>query len=264
MQDALVKAKAAAHKAIELDANSSEAHVALGYVSLVGDWDWASAQKELSRALELNPNNARAHAVYSLYHWAMGNKEEALVEARKNAELDPLNPSPLTSLGWYYLWTGQDDLAEREFRETLNLNPNTILAHRGLGDIYAHRKLYDQAAMEYFAGLSRSSSDPPEVAKEYLSTYKERGYAAAEQVPPKYELKQAQEAARNKQDAACNFANAYVDLGDRKNALYWIDKAIDDHCRPMMGMKSDPRFDFLRAEPQFHMFLQRMGVEQQK
>jgi TolB-like protein/DNA-binding winged helix-turn-helix (wHTH) protein len=264
MQDALVKSKAAANRAIELDANSSEAHVALGYVSLVGDWDWAGAQKELSRALELNPNNARAHGVYSLYHWAMGNKTEALIEARKNAELDPLNPSPLTSLGWYYLWTGQDDLAEREFRETLNLNPNTILAHRGLGEIYAHRKLDDQAAMEQFAGLSRSSSDPPEVAKEYLSTYKQHGYAAAEQFHLKYRLEQAQETARSKQPAACDFANAYVNLADKKNALSWIDKAINEHCRPMMGMKSEPRFDFLRAEPQFHAFLQRMGVEQLK
>lgn len=264
MEDAKVKAKAAALKAIELDSNSSEAHAALGYILLNGDWDWAGARKELSRALELNPNNARVHAIFALYHWAMGNKAETIAEAKLEKELDPLNPSSLTSLGWYYLWAGQDDLAEAQFREALNLNPNTILAHRGLGNVYAHRKLFDQAATEHFGGLSHSSSDPPEIAKQYLKAYKQNGYDAAERTFFQYQLEQAQEAAKSNQPAACDFANAYVDLGDKKNALYWMEKAIKDHCRPIMAMKSEPRFDFLRGEPQFRVLLGLAGLEPPK
>jgi tetratricopeptide (TPR) repeat protein len=263
-QDGILKAKAAAAKAIELDNNSSEAHVALSWVLLFGDWDWNGAQQEIFRALELNPSSALAHSVYVHYLWAMGNKEETLAESRKVKELDPLNPASSAGLGWYLVWTSRDDLAEREFREALKLDPNTILAHVGLAEIYSHRKLYDQAAAERFAGFSHSSSDPPALATEFMNIYRKGGYPAANRFVLEHNLKNARDEERLGQPSTCDLGVAYADLGDSKNALYWMEKGLDEHCREMMDLKSMPRFDFLRNQPRFHALLQRMKLESAK
>ncbi len=261
LQQSILKAKATALKAVELDANSSEAHAALAAVLLYAEWNWGEAQREISRALELDPNSATAHVIYVRYLWAMGKKEETVAEARKVKELDPLNPASPTALGWYYVWTSQEDLGEREFREALDLDPNTILAHIGLAEIYARRKQYDQAAAERFAGFSHSSSDPPAIATEFLKIYKERGYPAADRFILEYYLKQSQEEARLGLPSACDLGVSYAELGDKKNALLWMEKGLDEHCRAMMDLKSRPQFDFLRNEPRFHALLQRMKLE---
>jgi TolB-like protein/DNA-binding winged helix-turn-helix (wHTH) protein len=261
LQESILKAKAIALQAVELDRNSSQARVALAWVLLYGEWNWEGAHKEIIRALELDPNNAGAHGVYCSYLWAMGNKAETVSEAKKIKELDPLNPASATSLGWFLLWTGNDHLAEPEFREALSLDPNTILAHVGLAEIYARRRLFDQAATERFAGLSHSSSEPPAVARTFLTTYKEQGYQAAVHFFLQYQLKQAQDEARLGQPAACDLGIAYADLGDKKNALYWMERGLGEHCRQMMVVKSVPRFDFLRNEPRFQALLQRMNLD---
>src|SRR6266849_1369160 len=255
------KAKAAALKAVELDENLSEAHAALASVLLFGDWDWVHAEKEIKRALALNPNNPNAHRIYASYLWAMGNKEGRIAEIRQAKELDPLNPAFSTNLGWTYLWTGHYDLAEKEFHDALNLDPNTVLAHHGLSEVYGQRGQYDQAMAELSAAFSHSSSDPPEVTTALVKTYQEKGYAAARQYLLQHRLKIAQDEARRKQPAACDLGIAYADLGDKQNALDWMEKGLNQHCREMMDLKSMPRFDFLRDEPRFHALLQRMNLE---
>jgi len=259
--DGTSKAKAAALKAVELDDNLSEAHAALASVLLFGDWNWANAEKEIKRALELNPNNPNAHRIYSSYLWAMGDKEGRIREIKRTKELDPLNPAFSINLGWTYVWTGHPDLAEKEFRDSLDLDPDTVLAHRGLSEIYAQRGMYDQAISEMSTGLSHSSSDPPEVAVELVRIYKEKGYAASQHYLLEHQLKLAQDEAQRNQPAACDLGIAYADLGDKQNALSWMEKGLDEHCRQMMDLKSNPRFDFLRNEPRFQELLRRMHLE---
>jgi TolB-like protein/DNA-binding winged helix-turn-helix (wHTH) protein/Tfp pilus assembly protein PilF len=261
--DGTQKAKAAALKAIELDDNSSEAHIALGSVLLFGEWDWAGANREITRALVLNPNNPNAHRVYSNYLWAMGDKEGRTRELKQAKALDPLNPAMSTNLGWSYLWTGHSDLAEQEFHDALNLDPNTVLAHHGLAEIYAQRGVYDQSMAELSSAFAHSSSDPPEMAATLKKIYQEKGYAAAQQYILQDQLKRAQDGARHKQPAACELGIAYADLGDKENALAWMEKGLGEHCRQMMDLKSAPRFDFLRNEPRFHALLRRMKLEPQ-
>jgi TolB-like protein/DNA-binding winged helix-turn-helix (wHTH) protein len=259
--DGTQKAKAAALKAIELDDNSSEAHIALGSVLLFGEWDWAGANREINRALVLNPNNPNAHRLYSNYLWAMGDKEGRTRELKQAKALDPLNPAMSTNLGWSYLWTGHSDLAEQEFHDALNLDPNTVLAHHGLAEIYAQRGVYEQSMAELSSAFAHSSSDPPEMAVTLKKIYQEKGYAAVQQYILQYQLKRAQDDDRRKQPAACELGIAYADLSDKENALAWMEKGLGEHCRQMMDLKSAPRFDFLRNEPRFHALLRRMRLE---
>src|SRR4029078_1945359 len=89
-KDALARAKAAVHKALELDETLAQAHTMLGLIKLE-EWDWANAEVEFKRALELNPNLARAHGMYGLYLTVIGRPTEALAEMKRSQELDPLN-----------------------------------------------------------------------------------------------------------------------------------------------------------------------------
>ncbi len=175
--------------------------------------------------------------------------------------MDPLNPSSSVTLGLRYLWVHQDDLAELEFHEALNMDPNTTLAHVGLAQIYAQRKMYAEAAAERFAALSLSSVHPPELAAGFMKTYKAHGYPAADQFVLQHYLKQAQESVRRGQPSACELGIRYAYVGDKNNALAWMEKGLDEHCRQMMDLKSGPPFDFLRNEPRFHTLLRRMNLE---
>ncbi len=86
------KAKAAAERAIALDESSDVAHEALAVINTWTDWDWDAAEREWRRTLELNPNNANAHAYYAHFLAIVGRLDEAVEHAERSIELDPYNP----------------------------------------------------------------------------------------------------------------------------------------------------------------------------
>jgi len=140
------RALAAAHKAVELDEDSPQAHTALAAVKVYYEYDWDGAEREFQRALELDPSLADAHLHHCALLFLFGRAEEAIAEARKAKELDPLAPLVTSGVGWlYWLLFHEPDRAIEEERKTLEIDPNSPDALYVLGGAYADKKMFDQA-----------------------------------------------------------------------------------------------------------------------
>ncbi|MGH9841880.1 MAG: tetratricopeptide repeat protein, partial [Blastocatellia bacterium] len=123
------KTRAAATRALEIDSSLAEAHAALAHPSIFHEWDWPTGERELKKAIELNPNYPTARQWYALYLAAMGRLPEALSEMRRAQELDPLSLVINTHLGLLLHFSRQYDLAIEQYQITLEMDPNFALAH---------------------------------------------------------------------------------------------------------------------------------------
>ncbi|HEX7961164.1 MAG TPA: winged helix-turn-helix domain-containing protein, partial [Terriglobales bacterium] len=118
-KEAMPLAKAAAINALRLDDSLAEAHAALGYVTLVYDWDWPAAEQELRRAIELNPGYATAHQWTGELMMALNRPDDATKAFKRALNLDPLSIPCNLGLGWSYYFSCKDDLAIEQYRRTL-------------------------------------------------------------------------------------------------------------------------------------------------
>jgi Tfp pilus assembly protein PilF len=141
-KEVLPQAKAAATKALEIDDSFGEAHLALARVIQLYDWDWPAVEKEYRRALELSPNDALARNWYGEYLQEMGRNEEAFLQLRQAMALDPLSSGSANELGDTFYTARQYDQAIRAFQKALELEPDMIDAHVGLGWVYDEKKMY--------------------------------------------------------------------------------------------------------------------------
>ena len=121
------QAREAANRALQLDETLAAAHVSLGYVKALYDWDWPGAEREFKRALELSPGDADAHFAYSMtYLTPLGRLDEALAEIQRALALDPLSPYKITAAGMIY-WTGAITIGPPEqYRKAIELDPAFI------------------------------------------------------------------------------------------------------------------------------------------
>jgi TolB-like protein len=139
------RARAAALKALELDDNLAQAHLALAAIETYYDWDWGGAEREFKRALELNPNLPEAHAHYSWYLHLFGRIDEGLAEAKRAAELDPLTPVFTAWVGWMYANLGENDQAVEWARKALELDPNDTDGLYVLECAFEGKRMFEQA-----------------------------------------------------------------------------------------------------------------------
>src|SRR6266849_6279556 len=155
-REVVPKAKAAAVKALEIDANLAEAHVSLGWAGFTYDLDWPAAGKHFERAVVLNPAYPLAHSYYSLYLGALGRSEEGLTEAKRALDLDPVSPAILHYVVVQLYLARRFDEAIEECRKTLELDSNFTPARGVLGHLYAAKGMYREALAEYekYATLS--------------------------------------------------------------------------------------------------------------
>src|SRR5262249_55773047 len=135
-QEAAPKARAAALKALELDADLGEAHVAFGYTKYVFDWDWAGAEKEYQRAIELSPGYAFAYLKYSEYLTSMGRDSEALAMSKRGQQLDPVNLNICSMVGADLANLGRYDEAIEQLTKAIELDPSRYSARLDLAWTY--------------------------------------------------------------------------------------------------------------------------------
>jgi len=143
--EAFPKAKAAAQKALEIDDSLAEAHAALGAVRLFYEWDWSGAEHSCKRAIELNPNYAWGHTIWSDWLMVMGRLEEAIAEERLAVELDPLSAGLNGKLGMKIGWRGDYDRALEQLQKALELEPNNLFVNVVLALNYSRNAMYEEA-----------------------------------------------------------------------------------------------------------------------
>jgi len=251
--EAFPNAMAAAKRAVDLDDGLAEAHASMGLVSLMM-WDWAAADQELRRALELNFNLSDAHEYRSWYLAAVGKLPEAVSEGKMAQDLDPLSISINTGLDTLYYLQRDYDKALAQCRKALEISPDAGSIHYDLFDIYSAKSMHDQAIDELEKEIG--SEGGPEEAASIDQSYKQNGYAGA--------LRRAIEIASN--TSAEDYdpylaAKGYMLLGDKDKAFVWLNKAADAHSQ-ILFIKSDPYWDSIRSDPRYADLLRRVGLPQ--
>ena len=143
--EALVGARDAVARALELDPDLAEAHAARGMVLFYFEWDWAGAEAALTRALELDPGSAPVHEEYGNVLMSMGRLDEGLAESGRAWELDPLSVGPMHDIAINYMVRGDYPQAEAHFRKAIEVNPNWTWGYIKLARTLAHQGECEEA-----------------------------------------------------------------------------------------------------------------------
>jgi TolB-like protein/tetratricopeptide (TPR) repeat protein len=246
------KIREAAMKALELDSRLGEAHFDLA-VCAQYEFDWATAEKEFRRGLELSPGNAVGHLWYAKFLAIQGRKDEVLVQRRIAAELDPVSPYAVQSVGGYFSVTGRYDEAISHFRAALTLDPQFGLAHQGLGVAYLLKGNRDEAVAEmkeanrlmggpartallgYVYGSAGKTEEARKILDDFLKRY---GHEPI---------------------SALSIAHVYIGLGDKDRAFEWLEKAVDQRDLDLT-LQWDSLYDSLRRDPRYHTLLSKMRL----
>jgi TolB-like protein len=252
--EAYPKAIASAKRAIDLDSNLAEAHAALGQAS-TETWNWTLAEQESRRAVELNPNLSEAHLQYAVYLLNIGKVADGGTEARLAQELDPLSPGPTNVLGRAF-WAQRDyDEAIAQFNKSLEISPNAPVTHYNLSDLYRTKGMYDSAVAQLKQGLTLEDGEL-EVNAAVDSSYKRDGYKGVLRT-----VIQINSNPSPKEYYPARVAQSYMLLGDKEQALVWLDKAYDARSG-LNFIKVNPTWDSIRSDPRFGDLLRRMGLPQ--
>jgi TolB-like protein/DNA-binding winged helix-turn-helix (wHTH) protein/Tfp pilus assembly protein PilF len=170
-------AKQAALKALSADENLAEARTSLAFVKWVYDWDFAGADTEFSRALELNPNYATAHHWRAYYLVSNGRGDEAIAAIKRAQELEgPLSLGIMTDIGEIYCWAGRYDEAVEHLTGITKVEPNFAVAHYELGIAY----LKKNRSLDAIAELERAREleNEPRIASALVFAYGAAGETA--------------------------------------------------------------------------------------
>jgi TolB-like protein/DNA-binding winged helix-turn-helix (wHTH) protein/Tfp pilus assembly protein PilF len=256
-RELMPKAKAAAAKALEIDDRLAEAHVSLGWAGFTYDRDWSVAGKHLERAVALNPAYPLAHAYYSLYLSALGRSEEALAEAKRARDLDPVSPAIVHYVAVQSYLARQFDQSIEQCQETQAMDPSFTPAYGTMGHAYAAKGMYSEALAAYEKYSALSGGSPGSAA--FL------GYAHARLGQRQEALRvldQLKAASKQRYVPAFSFVIVYVGLGEKEQAFTWLEKAYEEHTNSLAYLRVAAIWDPLRSDPRFTDLLHRIGLSQ--
>jgi len=245
------KAREAARKALALDEMLAEPHASLGLLAMNYDWDWATAEKEFRRAIELNPNYPTAHHWYAEFLAAVGRFDESLGQIKRARELDPLSLIINADMGKLLYYSRRYDDALKQLEETVKMDAEFPQAHIWLGSLYSTIGRYGDAIaafqkvkenswalgwLGYVYGVSGQRSEAEKVLAEL-----ER-IAAEGPIDPHIML--------------C----VYLGLGDKDKAFAALEQEYEVRSLGMTSLKVNPWYDGLRSDPRFTGLLGRMNL----
>ena len=243
-------AKQAAAKAVELDSASAEAYSALAFATVCHDFDWAVAEGQNRRAIEVNPNYATGHNWYA-YHLAMEARfDEAIDQMNRTRELDPLSPAVLQALGWCYYQARRFDESLTTFRSMLEWVPDFAYGLVTLSWLLRHTGATDEAVRVAEKALTFSSGSPF-----YLCAVGAAYAAAGRQTEAHKVLEQLEQAGAHSYVSPYHCAMIHLHLGDRERALELLLDAYTIKDAWIVWMGVEPQWDPLRGEPVFDQIL---------
>jgi TolB-like protein/DNA-binding winged helix-turn-helix (wHTH) protein len=239
-------AKEAAAKALELDPSLAGGHFSLAQINEFYDWNWSEAEKQYRAALQLNPNDAFAHIEYARFVQAMGRNDEAMTHVNYALALDPFD----FKIKYYWTWvmwaSRQYDLAIEKFQ--------VLGADLGLGWAYQKKEMYPEAIV----ALQRSVNKSHRHSLDLASLAYVYGLAGKKSEALKL-ITELHDRDRHHYISRMLFVHAYLGLGDKDQALTWLEQAYEDRDQWMVYINSTPMLDALRPEPRFQSLVRRMN-----
>jgi TolB-like protein/Tfp pilus assembly protein PilF len=247
--EALPKARDAVRQAIELNPRSARAHVALGYLHMNDDWDWTAADREIRKALELEPGSADVlHAAGSLY-LVLGRVGDSVKMFLAAVARDPLRASSYSNLGVAYFADGRLEEAEEAFRKSIQLRPGAGYTHNGLGLVLLWKGNLNGALEE----MKRETDEMWRLQGEaiaYAAMHRRaESDAALSELTKKFQ-----------QDSPYVVATVYGYRGEVDPAFQWLERALEGRDATLTSIKGDPLFQKIKSDPRYAALLQKAGL----
>ena len=255
-RDAMPKVREAGRKALELDRNLSEAHAVMGAVASQFDWDWEGADREYREAIRLNASNANAHLYYAFMLAGTGRMDQAIAEAKRARELNPLSASTAGYEPMFYYLAGEYDSALVLTRKLLQADPDFVGLRSMLVSCYAGQGKYSEAIEEAQKMISLSGGSFGHGALAIAYAYAGRRREAVVEL----DLSWRADSLRGTYSWPTEAAGIYARLGDKDRAFKWLNKAYEDRSEALVWINLYPELSGLRSDPRFHDLLRRIGL----
>ncbi|HRH41498.1 MAG TPA: tetratricopeptide repeat protein, partial [Pyrinomonadaceae bacterium] len=250
-REAMPKARMYAEKVLEKDPSLSDVQYQIASVKVLYEWDWAGAEADFKRALELDPNYAHAHYGYASFLSFMGRRDEALAELETAKRIAPLN-----IIGSNVLYrTGEYDRALLEATKALEMNPKRISSLQWSAMVYEYKGMYPEA-IETFE-KARQVEDTPEMRAFEAHTFALMG----EKDKALKAIEDLKETSKQRYVSPFYIATIYVGLGEKDLAFLWLEKAYQDRSFWIATLKVNPHFNNLRDDPRFQNLLKRVNLQ---
>jgi tetratricopeptide (TPR) repeat protein len=247
------KARAAALRALEIDETLPEAHTALALIVQNYDWDWQTSEKEFRRAIELNPNYATAHHWYAEHLMWRGRFDMALQESERARQLDPLSLIIASDNGAILLFSRQYDRAIEKWQSVREMDPDFLRA-RLIVAAYVEKGRFAEAMAD------NENLRPKISAPSYWSWRAYIQGRAGQSADARRALQELLKIDHSKPVDPIVIAQAYVGLGDKDQAIAWLEKACEQHSNELTSLKVNPAYDSLRSDSRFQDLLRRVGL----
>jgi TolB-like protein/DNA-binding winged helix-turn-helix (wHTH) protein/Tfp pilus assembly protein PilF len=248
--ETMPRERAAAERALSLDPDSSDAHLALANVKFSYDWDWAGAEEEFKRALQLNPNNANAREEFGDYLQAVGRINEGMIEQQRAQELDP----HIDHLSNGFYRSRQYARGIEWLQKQIEIDPQSGVHYIQLTNFYGQQDMQP----EYIATMATTARlyGFPQLAESLSRIYANAGYRAA-MLKFCSSIEQLQKAGTIWMPGY--LADFYTRLGEQEKALRWLEIAYEQHDGSITFLGCDPEWDSIRSTPRFRALIRRLG-----
>jgi eukaryotic-like serine/threonine-protein kinase len=258
-RDAFPRAIAASLKALEIDDGVAEAHTSFAFARMFFDWDWPGAEGEFKRAIELNPNYATAYQWYGRLLSALGRQNESISNLQMAQALDPLSLSINTGVGLSFYMARRYEEAIQQYRKTLEMDANFIVAHEHLGSALLQTGRYDEAIAEFKAAARLDESDMG------LRASLGHAYAVTGQREEAEKIvTDLLGASRQKYVSPYFMVELLAGLGQRDQAFEWLERCYTDRAPHLIFLGVEPKLDPLKEDPRFNHLLKRMSLKSQQ
>ena len=255
-KEAFPKAKEAATKALSIDPTLAEARTSLAFIK--HRWDWGrDADAEFQLAIKSKPAYAPAHQWYSSYLVAMGRFDEAIAEAKRAEELEPLSFISNSHLGWILYLAGRYDEAIEHCKRLLEVDPSFFPARRYLGLAYEQKDMYKEAISQFEQGVKLSKSRSP-----LMLSLLGHAYAASGRKAEAQRVLAELDQQKQRYVSPYTVATIYAGLGEKDEAFKWLEKAFEERDIWLMNLKVDPALKSLRSDQRCTNLLRRIGLLQ--
>jgi serine/threonine-protein kinase len=255
--EGMPKAKAAALRALQLDASLAEAYVSLGGVQMSYEWDWKGAEQSFRRAVELKPGLATARHGYGWLLTILGRLDEAETQLKYARQLDPLDLNIEVMQAWPYYYSRRFGEAIELLRKTVRADSNFLGGQFRLGEAYAYEGVFDSAEARLQAARALMGNHPDVLGRlgyvYALSGRRHKARAIADTLRSHYKKGQT--------DEPYDLAVVYTALGEKDRAIDWLDTAYAERSTWVPFAKVSPELDSLRAEPRFRAFLKKLRLD---
>lgn len=246
-----------AQKALELDETLAEAHATSGFIKMFRHWDWAGAERSLDRAIELNPNSANAHHWKGVYFSLRGRLSEAKTAMHQALQLDPLSLIITADIGQLHYFSDEYDEAIEYYNRALALDNTFEIARDYLTQIYLTKGM-EREAFNKILRLVEQSNTPG--TKKLMLTLQRTFDRSGMKGLSKFHLQDILARPLTQKKPAVELAHIYLHLGDREEALKWLEEACEQRDFMIAFIKVHPFYDPLRNDPRFQSIVARMGL----